>query len=743
MLPRRRTATLAVSALALVLVPGTPAGAADPVAVITMAGEGGTYLDDYKNAVFAGADVHVTLGADTTRDEITLRTDPTRSPDGLIQIRAATGAPRLEVGTYTLGEHFDETLPHVLTWFGDHYCTGPAGTLDVLDLTRDASGTLTSLAAEVTRTGCHGLALSGRWSLRWSSTVPYQHTTTTTFAAGDVVGGRTVDGTLTITNAGSGSQTYGASTIPVGNPEFAGIASLVSDGCAGRTLTSGQTCPVTVRFSSDGQRSFNGWLRTPEQGGQRVAFSRITMTGVPAPTTPGVDLYALRGGIRLTATSSAAQKFRVLRSVDGGPESEVAYDVAMPWTDMGLSASKRYTYRVRSVSGSEVSEPSAPVTGTPLALAQGNDGEFMPIDPVRVLDTRTGLGAPAGRLAGGHVLTFDPALGDAIPRSGVSAVLLNVTGTEPTEATHVRVWPSGAPLPDTSSLNLVPGQSRPNQVVVPVGADGRVALYNQAGYTHLIVDVQGFYSTADGEEGGGYHPLPSTRILDTRAPEWDGHVYPLGPGEEIWLPVEDLTGSWPSAVDVNLTVTQPTRAGHLIAWPGDGEAPNVSNVNFAPGQTVPNHAVIPVTYDGDEPGIAIRNNTDGTAHLVVDLQGWYDDGSEPEGLRYKPSTTTRAADTRAGRGPVAPGDTLVVPSSALPRAVAHVVNVTATQSTGPGHLIAWSGDGAVPGTSVVNFERAEDSPNLATVPAGAGGAIAVTAGTSNVHVIVDHLGFFY
>ncbi|MDC7120437.1 hypothetical protein OMK64_02690 [Cellulomonas fimi] len=741
MLPRPRVAVLVATALALVVVPAVPSAAAGPVTAITMQADPGTWTYERMNAVFdSGLTVEVREAA--TRDNVTVRTDPARTPDGLVQIQASPGAPRLAVGSYAIGGPFDATLPYVMTWFGPDTCMGGTGTLDVLALTRDASVALTSLAADVTRSACPAPASSGHWSLRWNSTVPYQHTATTSLDVGELVGGRSVDGTVTVTNAGTGSQTYGASEIPVGNPEYAGIATVVSDGCAGRTLAPRQNCTLTVRFVSDGEHHFRGYVRTPDQTARGVTLTRVQMEALPVPPVPVVVPRALRGEIQLTS-STQAQKFRVLRASAGEPEHEVAHDVAMPWTDTAVTGGVRYTYRVRAVNGDVASEPSPPLTVMALLPAEGNDGELVPIDPVRVLDTRSGLGAPAGKLGAGKVLTFDPALGDAIPRTGVSAVLLNVTGTEPTQATHVRVWPAGDPLPDTSSLNLVPGQSRPNQVVVPLGDDGRVALHNNAGATHLLVDVQGFYSTADGEDGGGYHPVATTRILDTREPDWDGGVYPLGPGEEIWVPVDDLLGRSPTAVDVNLTVTQPTQAGHVVAWAGDTDAPGVSNVNYAPGQTVPNHAVVPVSFDGAWPGFALRNNTTGTAHVLVDLQGWYDDGTATDGLRFRPSTTTRVADTRAGGRAVAAGQTLVVPSSALPAAVAHVVNATATQSSGPGHLVAWSGDGSVPGTSVVNFARGEDSPNLATVATGADGRIAVTAGSSSVHVIVDHLGVFY
>ena len=55
-----------------------------------------------------------------------------------------------------------------------------------------------------------------------------------------------------------------------------------------------------------------------------------------------------------------------------------------------------------------------------------------------------------------------------VPSSGVSAVVMNVTVTNPTVASHVTVWPSGATLPIASNLNFAAGDT------VPVG--GRLAV---------------------------------------------------------------------------------------------------------------------------------------------------------------------------------------------------------------------------------------------------------------------------
>jgi hypothetical protein len=75
-----------------------------------------------------------------------------------------------------------------------------------------------------------------------------------------------------------------------------------------------------------------------------------------------------------------------------------------------------------------------------------------------------------------------------------TAVVANVTVTGPTAAGFLTAWPSDAPRPTASDLNFVPGQTVPNLVVVKIGADGKVNLYNLTGTTDAVVDVVGYYT---------------------------------------------------------------------------------------------------------------------------------------------------------------------------------------------------------------------------------------------------------
>jgi hypothetical protein len=117
---------------------------------------------------------------------------------------------------------------------------------------------------------------------------------------------------------------------------------------------------------------------------------------------------------------------------------------------------------------------------------------FVGVTPARVLDTRNGQGmGPSSTLivpmAGqGGV----PAMTATVPPS---AVVLNVTATNPTAASYLTAWPDGSPQPTASDLNYVAGLTVPNLVVVKLGSSGAIDVYNAFGSVNVVIDVVGWY----------------------------------------------------------------------------------------------------------------------------------------------------------------------------------------------------------------------------------------------------------
>src|SRR5439155_8372478 len=94
-----------------------------------------------------------------------------------------------------------------------------------------------------------------------------------------------------------------------------------------------------------------------------------------------------------------------------------------------------------------------------------------------------------------------------------NCVVLNITVTNPTTASYLTVWPSANVRPVVSNLNFVPGQTVANRVIVRLGAQGQVSIFNAAGSVQVIADIGGWFGFTNPIFTG----LTPTRILDTRS----------------------------------------------------------------------------------------------------------------------------------------------------------------------------------------------------------------------------------
>lgn len=238
---------------------------------------------------------------------------------------------------------------------------------------------------------------------------------------------------------------------------------------------------------------------------------------------------------------------------------------------------------------------------------------FNPIDPERILDTRTGPGR-TGKFGPGETRNLEVNGFVGVP-ARARAVVLNVAGVKPTKATHVTVWPTGSPRPTASNLNLSVGDTRANLVVAKVGSDGSVSLYNNTGQVDLVVDVVGWF----GPVGSGFTPMRPTRVWDSRS--GPGAVGRLGGGavrEVRIVGASDVPAS-ASAVIVNVTAVQPSAATHLTVWPRGLSKPATSNLNVPPGDIRANLVTVELGPNGS---ILVANNA-GAVDVVVDVFGWY------------------------------------------------------------------------------------------------------------------------
>jgi hypothetical protein len=245
----------------------------------------------------------------------------------------------------------------------------------------------------------------------------------------------------------------------------------------------------------------------------------------------------------------------------------------------------------------------------------GGDSRFTPVTPARLLDTRlTGQ-----RLADGTTVELQVGGVGGVP-ANVDAVTLNVTSVDPTMEGFVTVYACGSIRPTVSNLNPRPGRVRPNLVVTPVSASGKVCLYSLQD-VDLVVDVTGYL-----KQGIGKRFTPSTpfRLIDTRErsrPELQAGTAgaPVQAGQTVTIQIAGVRGvpTGIQAVSMNLTVTGATRPGYITAWPC-GDRPTTSTANYEAGEAVSNGAQLPLSATGTLCVYSMQN-----AHVIIDVNGWW------------------------------------------------------------------------------------------------------------------------
>jgi PKD repeat protein len=253
---------------------------------------------------------------------------------------------------------------------------------------------------------------------------------------------------------------------------------------------------------------------------------------------------------------------------------------------------------------------------------------YTEIQPGRILDTRSGLGATKAKVSVGQTLklavdgataTTNTAtsgnITEALPASGITAVALNITVTNTVESGVVTAYADGTTLPTASNVNYTAGQTTANAAVVPVGSDGKIDLSvtgNGGTSTDIIADVEGYYTAGNGTGTSVFVPTIPARIYDTRQ-HTNGAILAGGYLHVAFSPTT------PDAYALNITDVSPTGGGNLEAFPDNTQDNITSTLNFVAGQLVGNYDQATVSSTG----IDIQNNSGGSVQIVVDEYGYF------------------------------------------------------------------------------------------------------------------------
>ena len=353
-------------------------------------------------------------------------------------------------------------------------------------------------------------------------------------------------------------------------------------------------------------------------GGWSVSLQLAGAHGVPADATAVV--------LNVTATNSTMQSYLTVfptgsalplaSNLNYGPGQTTANLVTVPVGTGG--AVSFYNY-----SGS--ADVVADLEGY-MEAGSGPAGLFKPAAPYRVTDTRAGSGQPnaGATLHGASTLMVQVAGTGVVPAKGASAVVLNVTAADSDTDSYLTVFPSGTTPPLASNVNFRAGQVVPNRVIVPLGADGKIGLYNLAGTVDAIVDVSGWFTDASNAQAGGFRftPVAPVRVVDTRPMTGEPLAgLTLQPQTTVSSAVA-ATASLPSqatAIAANLTTTAASSPSFLSAFPAGTGTPSSSDLNWNPNQTASNMLVTGV---GSGSAISLYNLL-GQVDVIVDICGFW------------------------------------------------------------------------------------------------------------------------
>ena len=244
-------------------------------------------------------------------------------------------------------------------------------------------------------------------------------------------------------------------------------------------------------------------------------------------------------------------------------------------------------------------------------------GRFMPVSPVRLMDSRDGTGTLA-RLAAGQVVEL-PVVGLAGVPTDASVVALNVTGILPTVGAYITAFPCGS-MPPTSSLNPAAGRVTPNLVMAQVSPAGTVCFFVNTDID-LVVDVVGYVSPGAKNKFTPSTPFRFTDTRDVSRVEVNAGQAGnrLAPGQTLVVQIAGVRGvpAGARAISANLTVVDANDRGFVTAFPC-GEVPTASNVNYELATAVANAAELPLSASG-----AICIYSSNSAHVIIDVNGWW------------------------------------------------------------------------------------------------------------------------
>ena len=251
-------------------------------------------------------------------------------------------------------------------------------------------------------------------------------------------------------------------------------------------------------------------------------------------------------------------------------------------------------------------------------------GRFVPINPHRALDTRPSEQGPvptgwvAHQPAASEAVRVEVPASAGVPAAGVSALVVNVTATEPVGAGYLQALPTGTPPGGTSNVNYATGETAATHAIVPLGADGTISVFT-SNASHIVVDIMGYITdgSAPVADVGRFVPITPTRYYDSRSAP--GAIHAGGSTVAITLAGAAFAApAGAAAISMNLTSDQATGSGYLTVYPSDGAFPLSSNLNFVAATPVANAGLVKLSGGG-----TLNAFVNVATHVIIDVNGYF------------------------------------------------------------------------------------------------------------------------
>jgi hypothetical protein len=396
------------------------------------------------------------------------------------------------------------------------------------------------------------------------------------------------------------------------------------------------------------------------------------------------------------------------------------------------------------------------VTGTSTAgaVTPTQPGALVAVTPANLLDTGTGVGAPATPVAANSSVTFQVSGRGGVPSSGAGSVELTIAVVAPAASGFATVYPAGVLRPLAASLDFTAKQTIANSSVVGLGSgtgnDGKVTIFNGSNAAvRLVANVSGYYLAGTAATGGAFTAVTPANVLDTGT----GVGAPVGAvpaNGSVTFHVSGQGGvpaTGAGAVALVVAAVAPAAAGFATVYPAGTTRPAAAALDFTKGQTIAN--LTEVGLGGGD--VTIFNGSASPLRLVANVLGYYQAGPPTLAGMFSSVQPANLLDTGTGVGapktPVPANGSVTIQVAGrggVPTGAGAVaLTVAAVSPTSTGFVTVYPAGVVRPGAAGLDFTSGQTIAGLVVVGMSADGKVTLFNGSSSpLRLVANVTGYW-